>query len=187
MHFATVKEHALRFSSTPPICLVEVSEKTFSHLHPLLTPMKSKLKKIISPHGGQTMFPRRCLASPSSCPEGSVLRSNSCVNFNECMQWQPCHNGGKCRDLQPEDGGYICDCLDGFHGPDCAIVLEETILKPSTDFVVAIIVCIIVLLSKFSLVTDILLIFFLLAEASSVASHKPKCVCVSGGCWHHRI
>lgn len=124
------------------------------------------------------MFPRRCLASSSSCPEGSVLRSNSCVNINECLQWQPCHNGGKCRDLQPEDGGYICDCLDGFHGPDCAIILEETILKPSTDFVVAIIVCIIVLLSKFSLVNDFLLILlFFNINVSCIFTPTQMCMC----------
>lgn len=42
----------------------------------------------------------------------------------------------------------MCDCVDGFQGLDCTRPLTETVLKPSTDFVVAIVICILVLLGK---------------------------------------
>lgn len=86
---------------------------------------------------------------PDSCPEGSVPNFDDCVNINECELWQPCSHGGRCRDLEADMGGYVCDCVDGYYGTDCKIKLEETILKPSTDFVVAIVICILLLLSKF--------------------------------------
>lgn len=80
------------------------------------------------------------------CPEGSIHHHGDCLNINECELWQPCSNGGVCRDLEPDEGGYMCDCVDGFQGLDCTRPLTETVLKPSTDFVVAIVICILVLL-----------------------------------------
>lgn len=85
----------------------------------------------------------------NSCPEGSIpnLSASTCVNIDECELWQPCFNG-VCVDLEPEMGGYECHCVDGYHGTDCNIFLEETVLQPSTDFVIAIVLCILVLLCK---------------------------------------
>lgn len=85
----------------------------------------------------------------NSCPEGSIpnLSASTCVNIDECELWQPCFNG-VCVDLEPEEGGYKCHCVDGYHGTDCNIFREETVLQPSTDFVIAIVLCILVLLCK---------------------------------------
>ncbi|XP_045127513.1 neural-cadherin-like isoform X1 [Portunus trituberculatus] len=79
------------------------------------------------------------------CPEGSVFSGSTCVDIDECELWQPCFNG-VCINLEPEMGGYECQCVDDYHGTDCNMYLEETVLKPSTDFVVAIVCCIILLL-----------------------------------------
>ncbi|XP_064079326.1 neural-cadherin-like isoform X1 [Macrobrachium nipponense] len=80
------------------------------------------------------------------CPEGSILHHDDCLNINECELWQPCHQGGICRDLEPDMGGYACDCVGSYSGKNCDLLLEETVLKPSTDFVVAIVICLLVLL-----------------------------------------
>lgn len=76
-----------------------------------------------------------------------MLSGYTCVDIDECELWQPCFNG-VCINLEPEMGGYECQCVDDYHGTDCNMFLEETVLKPSTDFVVAIVCCIILLLCK---------------------------------------
>ncbi|XP_076032082.1 neural cadherin isoform X3 [Oratosquilla oratoria] len=82
------------------------------------------------------------------CPEGSILNNDGtgCLDINECELWQPCQNGGICHDLEAYDGGYLCECIDGYEGNDCNLLVEETVLKASRDFVVAIVVCILILL-----------------------------------------
>lgn len=87
-----------------------------------------------------------------------MLSGSTCINIDECELWQPCFHG-VCRDLEPEMGGYECQCVDDYHGTDCNMYLEETILKPSTDFVVAIVICILVLLCKLCFIFRLIPVF----------------------------
>ncbi|CAL4239973.1 unnamed protein product, partial [Meganyctiphanes norvegica] len=81
-----------------------------------------------------------------SCPVGSFQHEASCLDIDECALWNPCQNQGICINLDPEDGGYACQCTDGFTDKDCVIAIGGTRIQPSTNFVVAIIVCLLVLL-----------------------------------------
>ena len=41
--------------------------------------------------------------------------SNIFIDIDECAS-SPCQNGGSCTD---QVNGYICNCVNGYHGTDC--------------------------------------------------------------------
>ncbi|KAE8746236.1 hypothetical protein FOCC_FOCC007108 [Frankliniella occidentalis] len=82
----------------------------------------------------------------SICPAGFRVQGHQCVNENECEEWKPCMNGGTCIDYD-DDRRYECLCSRGFTGLDCELeLLESGIITPSTDFIIAIFVCAVLLL-----------------------------------------
>lgn len=81
------------------------------------------------------------------CPPGYKFRNHDCVNDNECM-WLPCINGGVCRDHIPPLK-YQCVCPSGYTGVHCELEIAASgAIMPSKDFIVAVIVCLLVLLGK---------------------------------------
>ena len=49
------------------------------------------------------------------------------VNLDECLESQPCSNGGMCMDLP---GSYLCSCPFGYAGKNCEIQLEKCDTNP---------------------------------------------------------
>nr|XP_018903845.1 PREDICTED: neural-cadherin isoform X4 [Bemisia tabaci] len=80
-----------------------------------------------------------------TCPTGFKVVNQECANENEC-EYSPCLNGGACRDYADERL-YACYCTPGFTGQHCELELRESgIITPSTDFIVAILICTLLLL-----------------------------------------
>lgn len=82
------------------------------------------------------------------CAQGYKPRDNTCINDNECM-WLPCINGGICKDHEPPLR-YVCLCPEDYTGIHCELELARSgAIKPSRDFILAVIVCLTLLLGKF--------------------------------------
>ncbi|CAG7819551.1 unnamed protein product [Allacma fusca] len=80
------------------------------------------------------------------CREGKRAFGSTCEDINECIEVKPCVNGGTCINHE-DDRRYTCLCPNEFSGQDCElIVLPSGIITTSTDFIIALIVCILVLL-----------------------------------------
>lgn len=76
------------------------------------------------------------------------MRENTCINENECM-WLPCINGGICKDFEPPLR-YKCLCPDDYTGIHCELELARSgAIMPSRDFILAVIVCLLLLLGKY--------------------------------------
>lgn len=81
------------------------------------------------------------------CPQGYKFYENTCINENECM-WMPCINGGICKDYEPPLR-YECTCPKWYTGAHCELELGSTgAIMPSKDFILAVIICLIMLLGK---------------------------------------
>lgn len=70
-----------------------------------------------------------------------------CVDKNECIDF-PCLNGGRCIN---EDPFYRCICPEGFEGENCALVRGARHLRLGMGAYAAILVCLLLILSKYSL------------------------------------
>lgn len=79
---------------------------------------------------------------------GSRAHGGDCFDINECLEGFPCLNGGTCKNLEDERM-FMCSCPRNYSGMVCELeVMPAGILTTSTDFIIALVVCILVLLSK---------------------------------------
>ena len=70
------------------------------------------------------------------------------MDIDECLEVRPCLNGGVCINLLGNEM-YLCACHDKYSGKDCELEVQPSgIITTSTDFIIALIVCILVMLSK---------------------------------------
>jgi len=83
-----------------------------------------------------------------SCGEGRIMTPDrkGCVDKNECLD-SPCRNGGVCLNQDPRIR-YRCICPDGFWGENCELVQEGQKLKLGMGALAAILVCLLIILSK---------------------------------------
>lgn len=88
------------------------------------------------------------------CPMGSKAYGAQCHDINECLeQTLPCLNGGICKNFE-DDRMFMCQCPRNYSGHICELEVQPAgILTTSTDFIIALVICILVLLSKSSHVT----------------------------------
>ena len=82
------------------------------------------------------------------CNEGQVTSPDNkgCIDRNECLDL-PCLNGGTCVNQEPRLR-YRCNCQDGYWGENCELIQEGQTLKLSMGALAAILVCLLVILSK---------------------------------------
>ena len=69
-----------------------------------------------------------------------------CEDRNECLD-NPCLNGGSCMNRDKNER-YKCVCASGFAGANCELMQEEQILRLSMGALAAILVCLLIILSK---------------------------------------
>ena len=67
-----------------------------------------------------------------------------CVNINECLG-NPCVNG-ECID---RDRGFECHCFTGYSGTYCTAKEEAYTAYVSHGFIIAIVICVLVVLCKY--------------------------------------
>ena len=94
------------------------------------------------------------------CPPGFKKSDDAndkanCVDINECQE-DPgvCRNGGTCQNFVKTDkhdrsAGYVCLCLQGYVGVNCAAAMKEQRLGVSWGALAALIVSAIILMRKF--------------------------------------
>jgi hypothetical protein len=75
-----------------------------------------------------------------------------CVDKNECLD-SPCRNGGVCLNQDPRIR-YRCICPDGFWGENCELVQEGQKLKLGMGALAAILVCLLIILSEYTVVSS---------------------------------
>lgn len=82
------------------------------------------------------------------CGEGRVVTTDGkgCTDKDECLE-NPCRNGGYCINQDPRTK-YRCVCLDNFWGENCELVQEGRTLKLGMGALAAILVCLLMILSK---------------------------------------
>lgn len=85
----------------------------------------------------------------NSCPLGFKPRGVDCENEDEC-QMNPCLNGGVCKDYS-DSRRYACRCPPSHTGMHCELELQQSAVIASTDFIIAVIFCVFLLLGKYSL------------------------------------
>ncbi|CAG2063933.1 unnamed protein product, partial [Timema podura] len=83
-----------------------------------------------------------------TCGEGQIVSPDNkgCTDKNECLD-VPCLNGGTCINQDPRHR-YRCVCPGGFWGENCELVQEGQTLKLSMGALAAILVCLLIILSK---------------------------------------
>lgn len=72
----------------------------------------------------------------------------NCVDKNECLD-NPCLNGGICSNREVPYRFY-CECPPGYWGQTCELYQEGQILTLSMGALAAILVCLLIILSKLS-------------------------------------
>ena len=88
------------------------------------------------------------LMAACSCGEGRIVAPDGkgCIDKNECLEG-PCLNGGTCINQDPRLR-YRCVCPEGYWGENCELVQEGQTLKLSMGALAAILVCLLIILSK---------------------------------------
>lgn len=71
----------------------------------------------------------------------------TCVDRDECKEDQPCLNGGICSNREVPHR-YYCECPPGYWGQDCQLHHEGQILTLSMGALAAILICLLIILSK---------------------------------------
>ena len=69
-----------------------------------------------------------------------------CVDRNECLD-MPCLNSGTCINQEPRLR-YRCVCPENFWGENCEFMKERQALKFSTSALAAVITCLLIIISK---------------------------------------
>lgn len=94
------------------------------------------------------------------CPMGSRAYGAECHDINECLEQFPCLNGGICKNFE-DDRMFMCQCPRNYSGTICeSEMLPAGILTTSTDFIIALIICILVLLSKWLQIAFVIIYYF---------------------------
>ena len=92
----------------------------------------------------------------------------SCVDRNECLD-NPCHNGGTCINRETVER-YSCLCPSGFSGDNCELMQEEQILRMSMGALAIILICLLLIMGRWSLLTRALRFAQLIVTVSKVIS-----------------